>query len=159
MDCRLKRFDGQDKIWYELLEPCSRLISTYLTNAFLHADEHSIVSILGEWPSQRLDNTKIDINAGVYRIQVTFTCQEPLGEDQCYMPQFDGAIFDTDTHEVMKFVLREYDDIIDGIIFCANAKPASKFVREMKRRYYSEVNLLSTDSDEFEYQPECARIG
>ena len=137
-----QRLDDLEKgysVWYEVDEPYSRFISTWLTQALLHATEHSGQIDLDDWPAQHNDNDEIYIEFGYWRVQLWFTCQPPLDDEQLYMPQFDGVIFNKASHETMTFVLREYDDNIDGIIFCNNSANADKLVMDIVNRYFSEL--------------------
>ena len=140
---RLDDLENGYSTWYEIDEPFSRFVCTWLTRALLHATEHSLPTDLDDWPAQHYDNEEIHFEFGYWEVQLWFTCQPPLHDDQLYKPQFDGVIFNKASHETMAFMLQEYDDNIDGIIFCNNSASADKFLNDLVRRYLSEVSNVS----------------
>ncbi len=139
--------------WYELMEPDSKIIAAYLTNALMHTFEHTFVPTPGEWPSEQYGGTVFATKFGIYLLKVEFSCQEPLGTDQIYMPQFEGIIFNTKTHEAMKVRVREYDDIVDGLImFLGKFRSVCNFIDDVVDRFFEEIYPLAADDDKRVYE-------
>ena len=148
-----KRFENDGGEWYELMEPDSKIIAAYLTNALMHTFEHTLVPTPGEWPPEQYGGTVITMKFGAYLLKVEFSRQEPLGDNQLYMPQYEGIIFNTESHEAMKLVVREYDEIVDGlIIFLGEYRSVAKFIDDVIRRFFAEIYPLADDDDKRVYE-------